>query len=449
MGAKKILLLCLVIFFTFPACSRKTASAGKDRPVVVILGFDGASWDLIDPLIAKGRLPLFKELKEKFAWGNLRTSTPAKSPIIWTSIATGKTMAKHGIDDFIPRNKNKAGNRLPYLSTDIRAATLWDILDTYSLRSVLVNWFLSYPPQPLNGLNVSDYFRMRAFQPRNTSQGVLNDTVYPPARAAEFEKFIDNDYGKVLKDNGLPDFPRLFDEQGGGRHFADHEILRKYPELVLQENLTTKISSRLFQTERFNFFAVYFKIADFVQHFAYDCFIDDAYKKKLLPAFAGGVSADRELQEAYEKVGDILCPVYQNIEKIIRGYLQSEKFKDAYIIIVSDHGFFFFRRDQAVQYNHVNGLEKAPNGILLIGGPGVRPGKIRMARIYDIAPTVLYLLDLPQDRSMDGVPLARTFTFKNKIRYAVYKKKSPLNRRQNRELDEKALEDLKALGYIN
>jgi hypothetical protein len=61
----------------------------------------------------------------------------------------------------------------------------------------------------------------------------------------------------------------------------------------------------------------------------------------------------------------------------------------------------------------------------------------------------LYLLDLAQDRSMDGAPLARVFKFKNQIRYAVYRKKSPLNRRQDRELDEKALEDLKALGYIN
>ena len=449
MGTKKIILLLLVLLSAWPACSRKTAAVGKDRPVVVILGFDGASWDLIDPLIAKGRLPLFRELKENSAWGTLHTSTPAKSPIIWTSIATGKTMAKHGIDDFIPPRKNKTGNRLPYLSTDIRAATLWDILDTYSLRSVLVNWFLSYPPQPLNGLNVSDYFRMRAFQPRETKQGALADTVYPPARAAEFEKFIDRDYEKVLKETGLPDFPRRFDQLGGGRHFSNHEIFKKYPEFVLQENLMARISASLFQTEKFDFFAAYFKMSDIVQHFAYDCFIDDAYKKKLLSSFTGADPEGRELKNAYEKVADILCPVYQNIEKIMSGYMDSERFKDAYFFIVSDHGFYFFQRDKVVNYNHVNGLEKAPDGILLIKGPGVKPGKIRMARIYDIAPTVLYLLDLAQDRSMDGAPLARVFNFKNQIRYAVYRKKPPLNRRQDRELDEKALEDLKALGYIN
>ncbi len=449
MGIRKVLVLLLLLLSAIPACSRKAAVVGKDRPIVVILGFDGANWDLIDPLIAKGRLPLFRELKENSAWGILRTGTPAKSPIIWTSIATGKTMAKHGIDDFIPQRKNKAGNRLPYLSTDIQAATLWDIMDSYSLRSVLVNWYLSYPPQPLNGLNVSDYFRMRAFQPRNTKQGALSDTVYPPGRATEFEKFIDRDYEKVLKESGLPDFPRRFDQQGGGRHFSDHEIFNKYPEFVLQESLITKIASDLFRTEKFDFFAAYFKMADIVQHFAYDCLVDEAYKKELLSAFSGADPDGRKLREAYAKVADILCPVYQNIETTMRRFMDSERFKNAYFIIVSDHGFYFFRRDNAVYYNHINGMEKAPDGILLVKGPGVKPGKIKMARIYDIAPTVLYLLGLPQDRSMDGAPLARIFRFKNHVRYAVYRKRSPLNRRQDREMDEKALEDLKALGYIN
>jgi predicted AlkP superfamily phosphohydrolase/phosphomutase len=442
-------LLIIALLPGFFCCSKGTGGAHAEKPVVVILGIDGADWQLIDPLIRKGRLPLFKKLKEQSAWGYLHTSTPAKSPIIWTSIATGKTQAKHGIDDFRPKHKDKNGKRLPYLSTDIREATLWDILDTKSLRSVLVNWFLSYPPQPLNGLNVSDYFRMRAFQPRNSKQGVLNDTVYPPARAAEFEKFIDGDYGKVLKDTGLPDFPRLFDEQGSGRNYSNHAIFKKYPEFVLQENLVQKVAVDLFRTEKFNFFAVYFKMADIVQHFAYDCFIDDAYKKKLLSSFADTASADRELKEAYEKVADILCPVYQNIEKIIKEYLGSEKFKNAYFMIVSDHGFYFFVRNQTIYYNHVNGLEKAPNGILLIKGPKVKPGKIRLAKIYDIAPTVLYLLNLPLDRRMEGLPLMRAFAFRRRFRYEVYQKKKPLNLRRNRELDEKNLQELKALGYIN
>ncbi|HNX99042.1 MAG TPA: alkaline phosphatase family protein, partial [Candidatus Aminicenantes bacterium] len=73
------------------SCQRGGEPAPGTRPVVVLVGLDGADWSLIDPLIDQGKLPLFKELKEKGAWGTLRTATPAKSPVIWTSIATGKT----------------------------------------------------------------------------------------------------------------------------------------------------------------------------------------------------------------------------------------------------------------------------------------------------------------------------------------------------------------------
>jgi predicted AlkP superfamily phosphohydrolase/phosphomutase len=45
----------------------------------VLLGFDGASWKTIDPLIEKGGLPFLKRLKEESAWGPLKTFKPTKS----------------------------------------------------------------------------------------------------------------------------------------------------------------------------------------------------------------------------------------------------------------------------------------------------------------------------------------------------------------------------------
>ena len=80
-----------------------TLSCRSDEPKtkVVVLGFDGASWETIDPLIEKGKLPFLKRLKDESAWGPLTTFKPTKSPVIWTSIATGKTMIKHGILDFV------------------------------------------------------------------------------------------------------------------------------------------------------------------------------------------------------------------------------------------------------------------------------------------------------------------------------------------------------------
>ncbi len=110
--------------------------------------------------------------------------------------------------------------------------------------------------------------------------------------------------------------------------------------------------------------------------------------------------------------------------------------------------FPFSTATGTVRYNHV-GPAKAPNGILIVRGPKVKPGKIALARIYDIAPTVLYLLGLPLDRNMDGKPLSRLFTFRHASSYTVYKRKKIKPFKRNQDLDEKALKELKALGYIN
>ncbi len=441
---------CLLIsiwVFSLGGCG---GAKKRTHPRVVIVGLDGAGWEHIDPLIAQGRLPLFKKLKEQSAWGTLRTTTPAKSPIIWTSIATGKTTAKHGIDDFRSKKRSMAtGKYQIFNSTDIRQPLIWEMLGAGNRRSVLVNWYLSFPPQPLNGVNVSDYYRMRAFQHRDDKQGKVDNTVYPPSLAADFERFVDGDYEKALRETGLPDFPRLFNEQGGGRQYTDHGILKKYAEFVIQENLVQKLASHLFRTEEFDFFASYFKMADVVQHFAYDCFVDEASKEKWSSTFTDAPSWELENPGAYARVADILYPVYRNFEVILEDYLSSEKNKDAYFIILSDHSFHFFQRDRSLLYNHVNGMEKAPNGIIMIKGPGVLPGKIALASIFDIAPTVLYLQGLPLDRDMDGKPLFKVFSFRNPIRYTRYQKKKPQFQQRSRELDEKALQELKALGYIN
>ena len=81
---RKILILALAVLL-LAACG-----GGKKETIqVVVLGFDGANWPTIDPLIAEGKLPFLKKLKEDSAWADFRTDKPTKSSVVWTSIATG------------------------------------------------------------------------------------------------------------------------------------------------------------------------------------------------------------------------------------------------------------------------------------------------------------------------------------------------------------------------
>ena len=70
------------------------------QPRVIVVGWDGADWALLDPLLEAGRLPHLKSLLEKGAQARLETYRPRASPLLWTTIATGLTPPEHGVVDF-------------------------------------------------------------------------------------------------------------------------------------------------------------------------------------------------------------------------------------------------------------------------------------------------------------------------------------------------------------
>ena len=98
-------------------------SGGGGKVRAYVIGLDGATWDILDPLIGQGKLPVFKKLKENGAWSRLRTFEPTLSAVVWTSIATGKSMLKHGIVDWVFVNKQKI--QVPYSSSEKRTPSIW------------------------------------------------------------------------------------------------------------------------------------------------------------------------------------------------------------------------------------------------------------------------------------------------------------------------------------
>jgi hypothetical protein len=84
---------------------------------VVLIGLDGADWNIIHPLFERGKLPHIARFVEEGSWGVLETMRPTKSPVIWTSIATGKSMLKHGILDyqFVTENNSRREDRQNFL----------------------------------------------------------------------------------------------------------------------------------------------------------------------------------------------------------------------------------------------------------------------------------------------------------------------------------------------
>jgi predicted AlkP superfamily phosphohydrolase/phosphomutase len=82
-------------------------------PRLLLIGWDAADWKTIDRLVDQGDMPIMKGLIERGTRGNLTTLHPVLSPMLWTSIATGKRPFKHGIHGFAEPDPPRAPTTTP------------------------------------------------------------------------------------------------------------------------------------------------------------------------------------------------------------------------------------------------------------------------------------------------------------------------------------------------
>ncbi len=130
------------------------AGARNMRKKVFVLGLDGATFDLIDPLIEKGDLPNLERVMREGVRADMNSTIPHHSAPAWTSFATGKGPGKHGILGFTRMMPNTYKLELVY-GSDNKARTLWDVAGEKGKKVIVVNIPMTYPPKPVNGLLIS------------------------------------------------------------------------------------------------------------------------------------------------------------------------------------------------------------------------------------------------------------------------------------------------------
>ena len=138
---------------------------------LLIIGLDGATFDVLNPLIAEGRMPRLREAIAAGASGRLRSTVPPITPAAWTTFLTGKNPGSHGVIDF--ERYDVHTNKLSFNSTRCldHVRNLWQILGDHGLKVGSVNVPMTYPPTPVNGFLVSGF----------ETPGPESDLVYPPA----------------------------------------------------------------------------------------------------------------------------------------------------------------------------------------------------------------------------------------------------------------------------
>lgn len=126
---------------------------------VLVIGLDGATFDIIMPLIEEGKLPTFRKIMKSGVFSRLISVIPTNSVSAWSSFATGKNPAKHGVfyfEEILPSPYELERGPL-VTSKSINGETLWGILSRHGKKVGIVNVPLTYPPEEVNGFLISGF----------------------------------------------------------------------------------------------------------------------------------------------------------------------------------------------------------------------------------------------------------------------------------------------------
>lgn len=357
------------------------ADAGRRR--VLLIGWDAADWEHINPLLERGLMPALKGLMDRGATGNLSTLQPVISPMLWNSIATGKTAEKHGVLGFI--EPDPAGGARPWTSTSRKCKAVWNILHQHGLRNNVINWWASHPAEPVRGIIVSN--AVRAAQ-RSAAGGctLSPGTVHPEELTeffAQFKMFPD----EITDEHILPFIPRAAEVD------QEHDTALAGFAGIFSECVTVQaMATEAMQRAPWDFTAIYWEGID---HF---CHRFMPYHPPLMEGVSEG---------DFEMYQGVIEGAYRFHDMMLERLLQLAG-PETTVIICSDHGFHSRRRPRITPREPAGPVVwHREFGIFIAAGPGIRPGqRIYGATLLDITPTLLALFDLPAGKDMDGKPLS-------------------------------------------
>ncbi|HEY3380439.1 MAG TPA: alkaline phosphatase family protein [Vicinamibacterales bacterium] len=366
------------------ATDQSGAAPTGDR--IAIFGVDAADWRVIDKLVAQGRLPTFARLQLVASRGLLRSDPPLLSPIIWTTIATGRLPEDHGVLDFMV--DLPGGGQAPVSGGARRVKALWEIWSNAGRRVLVAGWWATWPADHVRGLMVSD----RAASPHRRAAGPPDaGVVYPPEAWERLRTGVVPadaiDYPELSR--LLPVTRAAFDRAVAADRASTAALyqdpIAHFRAAIAATRTYRTLSTAAIPEVRPDLWAAYYEIVDTASHL----FIKDSTR------------GDRAISAAYAEVDQALAQTARALDP------------DTLVIVVSDHGFqpadAGIREDPADLTSGASAWHR-PYGIIAattagaLTGTRPPPGFSRLGTVspLDIAPTVLARARLPLAADMPG-----------------------------------------------
>ena len=363
------------------------------RPPVLWLGLDGLDFELLDRLAAEGKMGNWKRLAAEGYTARLESFLPLLSPILWTTAATGVGPDVHRVLDF-QEVDSKTGRKVPISGFSREAPAVWNIASARGRRVGVVGWWASHPAEEVSGFFVSDRVSPILFDRLS-----LSGAAFPTSLEAGVAQVVERD-GRVSD----VDLARFLDvpaseiasarASGAGMENPIVALSR----ILAATRVYQRVARDLYDRERPQLLALYLEGTDEVGHiFAL------ATPPRLPCAPAADVARYGRAVETY-------CGV---VDRMLGQWMRRAEEDGSTLLVHSDHGFKW-GADRPCGFASGDWKTAAfwhnLDGVFAAWGPRVIGGRLRgEASLFDVAPTVLALLDLPGDRRMRGKPVAAAF----------------------------------------
>jgi len=390
----------LAIALMIGGCSRSKPSR------VIVLGLDGMDPQTVDLLMSEGKMPNFARLRKDGAYAPLMSAEPLLSPVVWTTIATGKGPDQHRIGHFVAVNEK--GDQLPVTSAMRKVKAVWNILSDAGRRVAVLGWWATWPSEKVNGAIVSDHFAYHFL----FGQGLHGDTnaegkTWPPELVDKLRPLVKRPQDLTPAD--LAPFVTV-SQQEFDRPFDLDDDLSEF-KWALSTTITHRnVGLDLWKKERPDTMLAYFEATDSTAHLFGHLFR------------ASNLSGD--LAEQQKRYGQAVEAMYAYADRIVGDFMAAMD-DDTTLIVLSDHGFELgalpddpsklrSMRRVSERFHRIQGL------VYLFGRHVKARTRLDNPSILDITPTILALNGVAPARDMPGRVLSEALDIKAPTRIASY-----------------------------
>ena len=273
---------------------------------LAIVGIDGATYEIIRPMVAAGELPNIARILREGVSGDLESEKPPMTPPAWTSMFTGLNPGKHGVFHFIRRDLGTYGCKL----NDSRNYAGKDVMTLLGGRGWTIGSLavpMTYPPFPANG----------GYMVSGIPMPLSGDTIaWPPGTVAEMREVLGHDY--------VPDVdygPYDGDTERAVEDLELDEPLRA--ELFAQERDRLELAKHYLRSKPTDFFFTVVSVTDRCQHYFWK------FQDRSHPGWS---------EAGERRYGEVIKDAYRLADEFV-GAVREAVGDAVPIALVSDHGF--------------------------------------------------------------------------------------------------------------